>query len=419
MRGVWDGEAESRLVAADIERWVRGRRYADIAILVRASFQMRAFEERFVLLQIPYSVVGGPRFFERAEIRDAHAYLRLVQSGDDDLAFERIVNTPRRGIGEATVRKLLQIGRDRAVSASVAANDLVHTDELVGRSRTALAGFLRDVERWRGQKDAVAHPRLAETILEESGYIDALRLDMSPTSQSRLENLKELVQSMGAFDSLEAYLEHVALVSDLDREAGGDSVQIMTLHSAKETWNFPTGLPCQAGKRACFPASAASMRTARRAWRKSGGWPTSVSLAPAKKLAFPSPPTAKSTGRWTSQLPSRFVDELPLANVEAASETGYYGGGLRDGASRWDEAGYGHEAASARPVPAWRRCPGAAGVRRRTAQPYPGHRRRRSPGRRLRRGWDKRVRDRRAGLPPEVRAGRGDRRGGQQAHCRL
>ncbi|MFI4951435.1 MAG: ATP-dependent helicase, partial [Caulobacterales bacterium] len=207
VRGVWDGEAESRLVAADIERWKKGRRYRDIAVLVRASFQMRAFEERFVLLQIPYTVVGGPRFFERAEIRDAHAYLRLVQSPDDDLAFERIVNTPRRGIGEATVKKLLQVGRGRGVPAMAAAADLVRTDELTGRSRTALANFLRDMDRWRRQKDATPHPRLAETILEESGYIDALRLDRGPTSQTRLDNLKELIQSMGAFDTLEAYLE--------------------------------------------------------------------------------------------------------------------------------------------------------------------------------------------------------------------
>ena len=350
VRGVWDGEAESRLVADDIERWVRGRRYVDIAILVRASFQMRAFEERFVLLQIPYSVVGGPRFFERAEIRDAHAYLRLVQSGDDDLAFERIVNTPRRGIGEATVRKLLHIGRDRGVSASVAASDLIRTDELVGRSRTALAGFLRDIDRWRGQKETVAHPRLAETILEESGYIDALRLDKGPTSQSRLENLKELVQSMNAFDTLEAYLEHVALVSDLDRDAGGDSVQIMTLHSAKGL-EFPlVFLP--GWEEGVFPSQRSLDENGEKGLEEERRL-AYVGLTRAREEARISFAANRQVyGRWTSQLPSRFVDELPLANVEAASETGYYGGGLRDGgASRWDEAGYG----SGYDSPGWRR----------------------------------------------------------------
>ncbi|MGH7023964.1 MAG: ATP-dependent helicase [Caulobacteraceae bacterium] len=349
VRGVWDGEAESRLIAEDIERFKRGRRYAEIAILVRASFQMRAFEERFVLLQIPYTVVGGPRFFERAEIRDAHAYLRLVQSADDDLAFERIVNTPRRGIGEATVRTLLRIARDRGVSASSAAADLVRTDEITGRSRTALANFLRDVERWRGQKDALAHPRLAETILEESGYVDALRLDKSPTSQTRLENLKELVQSMGAFDTLEAYLEHVALVTDLDREAGGDAVQIMTLHSAKGL-EFPlVFLP--GWEEGVFPSQRSLDENGEKGLEEERRL-AYVGLTRAREEARISFAANRQVyGRWTSQLPSRFVDELPLASVEASSETGYYGGGVREGASRWDETNYG----SGYDSPGWRR----------------------------------------------------------------
>ncbi|HEX4097709.1 MAG TPA: UvrD-helicase domain-containing protein, partial [Caulobacteraceae bacterium] len=213
VRGVWDGEAESRLIADDIERWKRsGRRYRETSILVRASFQMRAFEERFVMLQIPYAVIGGPRFFERAEIRDAHAYLRLIQSEDDDLAFERIVNTPKRGIGDTTVAKLLQLGRINGLSASLAARGIVATDELAARTRTSLSNFLRDLDRWRGMAASVPHPQLLETVLEESGYTDALRADKGPQSQSRLDNLKELVQSMAAFDTLGAYLEHISLV---------------------------------------------------------------------------------------------------------------------------------------------------------------------------------------------------------------
>jgi len=349
VRGVWDGEAESRLVAEDLERWKRDRRYAEVAILVRASFQMRAFEERFVLLQIPYTVVGGPRFFERAEIRDAHAYLRLVQSADDDLAFERIVNTPRRGIGEATVRKLLQIGRDRGISAWRAAIDLVRTDEITGRSRTALANFLRDMERWRGQAEATPHARLAETILEESGYIDALRLDKGPTSQSRLENLKELVQSMGAFDTLGAYLEHVALVTDLDRAAGGDAVQIMTLHAAKGL-EFPlVFLP--GWEEGVFPSQRSLDESGEKGLEEERRL-AYVGLTRAREEARISFAANRQVyGRWTSQLPSRFVDELPLASVEASSETGYYGGGVREGASRWDEVNYG----SGYDSPGWRR----------------------------------------------------------------
>ena len=351
VRGVWDGEAESRLIAEDIERWRKDRRYREVAILVRASFQMRAFEERFVLLQIPYTVVGGPRFFERAEIRDAHAYLRLVQSPDDDLAFERIVNTPRRGIGDATVQKLLTLARDRGVSAGAAAFDLVRSDELPARARTALGNFLRDMERWRGQIDALPHARLTETILEESGYVDALRLDKGPTSQTRLENLKELVQSMGAFDTLSAYLEHVSLVMDLDRGAGDDAVQIMTLHSAKGL-EFPlVFLP--GWEEGVFPSQRSLDENGDRGLEEERRL-AYVGLTRAREEALISFVANRQVyGRWTSQLPSRFVDELPLANVEAASETGYYGGGpgLRETASRWDETHYG----SGYDSPGWKR----------------------------------------------------------------
>ena len=338
VRGVWDGEAESRLIADEVEQAKKkGRRYREMAILVRASFQMRAFEERFVLLQIPYTVIGGPRFFERAEIRDAHAYLRLIQSPDDDLAFERIVNTPKRGIGDTTVQKLLQVARLGGVPAVVAARQLVTTDELAARTRTALANFLRDLDRWRAEAERTAHPRLMEAVLEESGYTDALRLDKGPTSQTRLENLKELVQSMGAFETLEAYLEHVSLVMDLDRGPQADAVQIMTLHSAKGL-EFPVVF---------LPGWEEGVFPSQRSMDESG----EKGLEEERRLAYVGITRAREEarisfaanrqvyGRWTSQLPSRFVDELPLANVEAASETGYYGGGpgMREATSRWDE----------------------------------------------------------------------------------
>ena len=351
VRGVWDGEAESRLVAEEIERWRKQRRYSEVAVLVRASFQMRAFEERFVMLQIPYTVVGGPRFFERAEIRDAHAYLRLVQSPDDDLAFERIVNTPKRGLGDTTIQKLLGLARAQRVSAMRAALDLARSDELAPRTRTALAGFLRDLERWRGQAASLPHHRLAETILEESGYIDALRLDKTPTSQTRLENLKELVQSMGAFENLQAYLEHVSLVMDLDRGPGGDAVQIMTLHAAKGL-EFPlVFLP--GWEEGVFPSQRSMDENGARGLEEERRL-AYVGITRAReeaRLSFAA--NRQVYGRWSSQLPSRFVDELPLANVEASSETGYYGGGpgLRDGPARWDEANYGAGYDS----PGWRR----------------------------------------------------------------
>ena len=358
VRGVWDGEAESRLIADEIERARKGtterdpRPYKDMAILVRASFQMRAFEERFVLLQIPYTVVGGPRFFERAEIRDAHAYLRLIQSEDDDLAFERIVNVPKRGIGETTVQKLLQIARLNGVSAATAARQIVLTDELAARTRTSLANFLRDLDRWRAQGETLHHSRLTEMVLEESGYTDALRLDKTPTAQTRLENLKELVQSMGNFETLGAYLEHVSLVMDLDRGAGEDAVQIMTLHSAKGL-EFPlVFLP--GWEEGVFPSQRSMDESGEKGLEEERRL-AYVGITRAREQAHVSFAANRQVyGRWTSQLPSRFVDELPIAHVEAASDTGYYGGGpgMQQHGSRWDESpsfGSGYSS------PGWRR----------------------------------------------------------------
>jgi len=344
VRGVWDGEAESRLVAEEIERWKKGttdsgpRRYKDMAVLVRASFQMRAFEERFVMLQIPYKVIGGPRFFERAEIRDAHAYLRLVQSPDDDLAFERIINVPKRGIGETTVQKILQIARGAGISAVTAARGIVQTDELAAKTRTSLANFLRDLDRWTHLATSTAHARVTEAILEESGYTDALRLDKGPTSQTRLENLKELVQSMSNFETLGDYLEHVSLVMDLDRGGADDSVQIMTLHAAKGL-EFPlVFLP--GWEEGVFPSQRSIDEKGEKGLEEERRL-AYVGITRAREEARVSFAANRQVyGRWTSQLPSRFVDELPIENVEASSETGYYGGGpgmQQPTTSRWDD----------------------------------------------------------------------------------
>lgn len=381
VRGIWDGEAESRLIADEVEKAKKaGRRYKDMAILVRASFQMRAFEERFVLLQIPYVVIGGPRFFERAEIRDAHAYLRLIQSPDDDLAFERIVNTPKRGIGDTTVQRLHVLaakppvslyedsplfdartgevvqaadvsGATRYRSLTQAARDIVLTDELAARTRTALANFLRDLDRWRAQAGQVHHARLMEAVLEESGYTDALKLDKSPQAQGRLENLKELVQSMGNFEALEGYLEHVSLVMDLDRGPSADSVQIMTLHQAKGL-EFPlVFLP--GWEEGVFPSQRSVDEKGEKGLEEERRL-AYVGITRAREEARISFAANRQVyGRWTSQLPSRFVDELPPANVEASSETGYTGGpGMQQHGSRWDadpDFGGGYSS------PGWRR----------------------------------------------------------------
>ncbi len=370
VRGVWDGEAEARLIADEIETARRtGMHYKDMAVLVRASFQMRAFEERFVMLAIPYQVIGGPRFFERAEIRDAHAYLRLILSEDDDLAFERIVNVPKRGIGDTSVQKILHMARLSGVSAMTAVRELIVSDELQARTRTALANFVRDLDRWRALAQDTPHWTLTETILEESGYVEMQKADRT-SGQTRLENLKELVQSMQGFDSLLAYLEHVSLVMDLDRGDGdgseGGSVQIMTLHGAKGL-EFPlVFLP--GWEEGVFP----SQRSIDEKGEKG--------LEEERRLAYVGVTRAKRDarisfaanrlvyGRWTSQLPSRFVDELPIDHVDPESETGYYGAsaGLKEAKSRWDEApsfGSGYSS------PGWKRGQAFAAARQPTDRP--------------------------------------------------
>ena len=194
---------------------------------------MREFEERFIALGLPYKVIGGPRFYERAEIRDALAYLRCVAQPDDDLAFERIYNQPKRGLGEATLAILHEYGRQAGVSLMRAARMLIETEELKARPRQILRDLLAGFDRWRKRSDEIAHEELAQQILEESGYIDMWKAERTPDAAARLDNLKELVRSMGEFPDLGAFLEHVSLVTEVEGAQEGARVSIMTLHGAK------------------------------------------------------------------------------------------------------------------------------------------------------------------------------------------
>ena len=326
VRGIWDGEAEARFVADEIENWVsNGRQHREAAVLVRASWQMRAFEDRFLILGIPYKVIGGPRFFERAEIRDAHAYFRLVRSIDDDLAFERIVNTPKRGIGATSVQKIAQAARSAGISMAAAARLMTETDEIRGAAKTGLKTFLRDLSRWAQQAETMRHDELAEIILDESGYTAMWREDKTPQAAGRLDNLKELVRSMGEFDTLEAYLEHVSLVSDLDTTSDGDEASLMTLHAAKGL-EFPlvflpgweeTVFPSQ---RSLDEGGTSALEEERRL--------AYVGITRARERAIISFTANRMIfGRWQAVIPSRFVDEMPGDHVEAVSDTGYYDSG--------------------------------------------------------------------------------------------
>ncbi len=232
--GVWDSEEEARAIGEAIEQLQRrGHDLEEIAILVRASFQMREFEERFITLGLPYRVIGGPRFYERAEIRDALAYLRCVAQPADDLAFERIVNTPKRGLGDATLQMLHEFARRENVPMMQAARVLVESEEIKAKPRATLRALLGDFERWRGLIDAKPHHELAELVLDEFGYTEMWRQDKTPEAAGRLENLKELVRAMEQFPDLAGFLEHVSLVMETDEAAGARRVSIMTLHGAK------------------------------------------------------------------------------------------------------------------------------------------------------------------------------------------
>ena len=232
--GVWDDEEEARGIGDDIEALHKaGHRLNEIAILVRASFQMRAFEDRFVTLGLPYRVVGGPRFYERQEIKDAIAYLEITLNPANDLKFERIVNVPKRGLGDTSLKRITELARVRGIGLYQAAREIVETEELTAKARLALAGLIDAFERWRRQIEAMKHTELAELILDESGYTQMWQQDKSPQAQSRLENLKELIRFMHEFDSLQGFLEHVSLVMDADTTSSDDRVSLMTLHAAK------------------------------------------------------------------------------------------------------------------------------------------------------------------------------------------
>ena len=337
--GAWDSEEEARSIGEEIEELQRKGHVLDqVAILVRASFQMREFEDRFVTLGLPYRVIGGPRFYERAEIRDALAYLRVINSPADDLAFERIVNVPKRGLGDATVQIIHDHARKRRVPMTEAARAILETDELKPKARSSLRGVMDNFERWRAQKDSLPHNELAEIVLDESGYTEMWQKDRSADAAGRLENLKELVRSMQEFENLAGFLEHISLVMDVDRAEGMDAVNIMTLHSAKGLEFDTVFLP--GWEEGLFPHQRA-MDEQGRAGLEEERRLAHVGLTRARKRAkiFFST-NRRMHGQWSTNIPSRFLDELPEANVEVTESKGNFGGGYGRGgfgASRFDE----------------------------------------------------------------------------------
>ena len=351
--GHWDGEEEARWIGEEIEAVSRGTRGHDPvgldgqAILVRASHQMRAFEDRFLTIGLPYRVIGGPRFYERAEIRDAMAYFRLAVSPEDDLAFERVVNVPKRGLGDKAVQQIQQEARGLGMSLLEGARSLIAQGGLPARGAAQLRVFVEGVDRWHAAiagaratpADAVIEPllpdtpaatdlghvRLAEVILEESGYVSMWQNDKSPEAEGRLENLKELVKALEQFDSLQGFLEHVSLIMDNDAEDAAEKVSIMTLHAAKGL-EFPVVfLP--GWEDGLFPSQRSMDESGLKGIEEERRL-AYVGITRAEELCTISFASNRRVyGQWQSQLPSRFIDELPIDHVEVLTPPGLIGGG--------------------------------------------------------------------------------------------
>jgi DNA helicase-2/ATP-dependent DNA helicase PcrA len=340
VHAAWDSEEEARAVGEEIEQLQRTKHpLNNMAILVRASFQMREFEDRFVTLGLNYRVIGGPRFYERLEIRDALAYFRLVCQSADDLAFERIINTPKRGLGDTTVRNLHDYARARDIPMLAAAADIIETDELKPKARKALFDVVQDFRRWQGLLENTEHTVLAEQILDESGYTAMWQADKTAEGPGRLENLKELIRSMEAYESMRSFLEHVALVMDTEKNAELDAVSIMTLHSAKGLEFETVFLP--GWEEGLFPHQR-SLDEGGRSGLEEERRLAYVGITRAKRrchIWFVS--NRRIHGLWQATIPSRFLEELPPNHVEvSASDSNYggYGGRGGYGQSRFDAA---------------------------------------------------------------------------------
>lgn len=330
--GHWDGEEEARWIGDEVEALARGTRGMDPvgldeqAILVRASHQMRAFEDRFLTIGLPYRVIGGPRFYERLEIRDAMAYFRLAVSPEDDLAFERVVNTPKRGLGDKAQQLIQMQAREDGVSLLEGARYGVAAGRVTGKGGGQLRGLVEAVDRWHKAALAGAnHVELAEQILDESGYTAMWQADKTPEAPGRLENLKELVKALEQFENLQGFLEHVSLIMDNSTEDAGQKVSIMTLHAAKGLEFAAVFLP--GWEDGLFPSQRSMDENGLKGLEEERRL-AYVGITRAERVCTISfAGNRRLYGQWQSALPSRFIDELPARHVEVLTPPGLYGGG--------------------------------------------------------------------------------------------
>ena len=336
VRGLWDGAAEARYVAEEIEQLQR-KKYSlnEIAVLVRAGFQTREFEERFIQLGLSYKVIGGQRFYERMEIRDALAYMRVVAQPSDDLALERIINVPKRGLGDTTINTLYAYARSKSINLHQSIEELCGTDELKPKVKSTLQKLLDDFARWRSLVSTTRHGDLAAQVLDESGYMQMWKTDKTPEAPGRLENLKELIAGMEEFESLADFLEHVALVMDNQDNSSGEFISIMTLHGAKGLEFSAVFLP--GWEEGLFPSQRSMDENGIKGLEEERRL-AYVGLTRARKKAYVSyAANRRMYGNWINAIPSRFVDELPPAHVDVSADTGLYQPGR---SQHWDSSGY-------------------------------------------------------------------------------
>ena len=337
VRTVYDGQEEARAISDEIESYQREKiSLNDIAILVRASFQTRNFEERFLKIGLPYQVIGGLRFYERSEIRDAIAYLRLLHSPDDQLAFERIINKPKRGLGNTTISIIEKYSRSMNISLEIAARRLCETDEITSKASSSIRIFFKNLDRWREKSKNIRLNVLMETILDDSGYTDMLKKDRSIEAPGRLDNLKELINALDEFESLSNFLEHIQLVMDGTTNDNHETAKIMTLHSAKGL-EFPiVFLPgwedgLFPNQRSIDENGSEGLEEERRL--------AYVGITRARKDIWIFNATSRLThGQWVDCIPSRFIEELPKKNInEMASYSEKYNDYPSSFASQWQQ----------------------------------------------------------------------------------
>ena len=330
VRSLWGGEDEARWVAEEIETLQRRKvDLSDVAILVRAGFQTREFEERFISLGIPYRVLAGARFYERQEIRDALAYFRIIMVREDDLAFERIINVPKRGIGATSLQKLQQLARARQQPLLQIAEDVVQSDEFTARTRTPLRELTSSIARWRAALETESHIELARRVLDESGYTGMWQADGSPEAQGRLENLKELISAMAEFESMEGFLEHVSLVMEQAEDETVAKVTLMTLHASKGLEFEHVFLPgweeeIFPSRRTLEESGASGLEEERRL--------AYVGLTRARVAAYVSYVSSRRVyGNTVYSMPSRFVKEMPPEHVQEEMDPGLYSQPMQSG----------------------------------------------------------------------------------------